>query len=149
MTNRTAAHEGFADGIHLDGRLHARIDPQLFERILHGKRIHDRRQHTHIVCAGTFHADGGFGQSAEDIASANDKAKLDALASDIGDFLSHGLDGFHVDAEALVPHQYLARHLEQDAFVFQLCGCGGHGYAPGIKIAATCRRALASYRRLE
>jgi len=46
------------------------------DRVLHGKRVHDGREHTHIVGGGAVEAFGRSGQAAEDVAAADHQAEL-------------------------------------------------------------------------
>lgn len=65
--------------------------------------------------------------SVEALHAADDQADFHAFSRDVRDGLGHRIDGLHVDAERLVAHQHLARHLQQDAFVAE--GRGGVGHA--------------------
>ena len=79
---RAAADIGLGDGRHRDRRLDPGVDADLLERVLHGERVHHRREHAHIVGAGPVEALGGAGEAAEDVAAADDEAELVAgLAS--------------------------------------------------------------------
>ena len=120
---------GLADRVHLDGGLHARIHARPLERVLHGKRVHDRRQHAHIVGRPALHALGRAGQAAEDVAAANDDAQFNPGFVNRSDFFRHSLDGRHVQANALLAHQDLAGDLQQDAPVVRrrFGRCSGHG----------------------
>ena len=77
VTFGAAADDGLADLVHLDRRLDAGFDAKLFQRILHRQRVHDRRQHAHIVGLRAVHALGGARHAAEDIAAADDQADFE------------------------------------------------------------------------
>ena len=56
---------------------------RLLEGILEGERVHDRRQHAHVVAGGALHAPGGRGQTAEDVAATDHDGDLDAERLDL------------------------------------------------------------------
>ncbi len=123
MPNGATAHEGLANGVHLDGRLHAGIDALLFQSVLHSQRIHHRGQHAHVIGAGALHVARRLGQPAEDIAAADHQTQLNTETRNRRDLSRHSLDGIHVDAETLIAHQHFAGHFQQDTLVSQRrCG---------------------------
>ena len=73
MALGAAADHGLAHLVHLDRRLDARFDAKLLQRILHRKRVHDRREHTHIIGLRAVHALRSARHPAEDITAANDE----------------------------------------------------------------------------
>ena len=86
--------------VHADGRYHAGVDFQRLERGLHRQRVHHRGQHAHVIGSGAFHALGRALQAAEDVATADDHADLDAHLVERGGELGHaGLVG-HADQRA-------------------------------------------------
>jgi len=76
MALGAAADHRLADFVHLDSRLHAGFDADLFQRALHGQRVHDRSEHAHVVGLGAVHAFGSASHAAKDIAAADDEAQL-------------------------------------------------------------------------
>ena len=104
VAHGAAADIGLGDGRHRDRRLDAGVDADLLERVLHGERVHHRRQHAHIVGAGAVEALGGAGEAAEDVAAADDQAELVAARVGRLDLLGEARDGVGIDAElALAP----------------------------------------------
>ena len=81
------------------------------------ERVHHRGQHAHVVGLGAFHAGGGAGDAAEDVAAADHDADLHAHADHVADIGGDGADGVVVEAELAPAHQGLARQLQQDALV--------------------------------
>ena len=77
--------------------------PALLQRRLHGQRVHHGRQHAHVVGLGAFHAGGGTGDAAEDVAAADHDADLHAHADHVADIGGDGADGVVVDAELAPP----------------------------------------------
>ena len=98
-----AADIGLADGRHRDRRLDAGVDADLLERVLHGERVHHRRQHAHIVGAGAVEALGRAGEAAEDVAAADDQAELVPVVLGRLDLVGEPGDGVGIDAELPSP----------------------------------------------
>jgi hypothetical protein len=115
VAHGAAANIGLAHARHGDGRLDSRVDANFFQRILYRKRVHYGRQHAHIVAGCPVEALGSPGNSAEDIAAADDQAQLMACFLSRSYFSGHAGHRFRVDAELVRPHQRLARQLQQDA----------------------------------
>ena len=46
-----AADKGLTHDLHVDGREHAGGIALLLKHVLHGKRVHDRGKHAHVICA--------------------------------------------------------------------------------------------------
>ncbi len=111
MADGAAPDIGLADRHHGDSRLDPRRQAGPFESGLHRERVHDSRQHAHIVGRGAVDAFGRSGQPAEDVAPTDDQAHLGANVTRFLDIGRNALDGFDVDAEVLGAHQRLAGHL--------------------------------------
>ena len=58
--------------------MHAGRQIDAFQRGLHRQRIHDRRQHAHIVGSGALDTRRRPGESAEYVAAANNQTDLGA-----------------------------------------------------------------------
>ena len=56
--------------------------PALLERVLERQRIQHRRDHAHVVGGGAVHALAAGGESAPDVAAADDDGDLDILFGD-------------------------------------------------------------------
>jgi hypothetical protein len=111
------ADHRLADRVHLDGGLDAGVDAKLLQRVLHRQRVHDRRQHAHVVRLGAVHALRRARHAAKDVAAADDEADLQPgilRRLDLGGELR---DEIGVDAVLLVAHQHLTRELEKDALI--------------------------------
>ena len=117
MPDRPATDIHFCDLSHLDRRENARVDVHLLQSVLHRKGIHDRREHTHIVGGNTIKSLSACGESAEDIAAADDEGNLDSEVVNILDLRSNAAHDIGIDSESLVAHQRFSAELEQDAFV--------------------------------
>jgi hypothetical protein len=111
-----AADDGLAHLVHLDRRLDASLDADLLERILHGERVHDGREHAHVIGLRAVHALGGTGHAAKDVAAADHQAELEARVLGGLHLSSHGGDSLGIDPELAGSHQRLARELQEDAF---------------------------------
>ena len=79
---RPAANIRLADRGHRDGGLHAGRALELFQRRLHGERVHHGRQHTHEVGLSAVHAGRRPGDATEDVAAADDDRDLNAHRND-------------------------------------------------------------------
>jgi hypothetical protein len=113
VTLCAAANDRLAHFVHFDGRLNPRGNAQLFKRILHGQRIHDRCQHAHIVRLCAIHTLGSTGHSAEDVTTTDNEAQLKPGILGSLHFFGHACDGIGVNAKGLIPHQHFARKLKQ------------------------------------
>ena len=115
MPLRAAADIGFAHGRHRDRGLDARIHADLLQRVLHGERVHDGRQHAHIIGGGALESLGGRGDAPENVSAAHDHADFIALRFHIGDLeRDAGGDG-GVDRMPLA-HQHFAGQLQENTF---------------------------------
>src|SRR6185312_9437373 len=91
---------------------------------LHGKRVHHRRQHAHVIGGGPIDAFGRAGEAPENVTATDHHADL---AAGLGRLLHVGGDAVHggdINAESTITHQRLARDLEQHTGVFGRCGHG-------------------------
>ena len=119
MAHGAATDEGLAHFLHVDGGQNAGGVAEFFQHVLHGQGIEHRGQHAHIVGGGTFHALGGTGKAAEDVAAADDQGKFHAHVEQSADLLADGAHGFGVDTGFLLSGQGLAAQLEQHALVLE------------------------------
>ena len=94
---------GFGHLRHGDGALHARGHAELFQRILQRQRIDDRGQHAHVIARGALDAALAAGQSAKNIAAADDHHHLHAQLPHFADLLRHAMNRFGAN-----PHARLA-----------------------------------------
>jgi hypothetical protein len=106
--------------------LDAGDDFHLFQAIHEGERVDDGREHAHVVACGAFDAAFFPGESAKDVAAADDDADLDAEGVD---FLNLGANAFEGEAVYGVAGGFAAQdfaaEFEDDAFVFDRRGAGG------------------------
>jgi len=110
-----AADHRFAHLIHLDRALHAGVDANLFERVLHRQRVHHRRQHPHVIGLRAVHARCCPRHPAKDIAAANHQADFKPGVLGRLHFLGEFGDEGRINSELLPAHEHLARKLEQHA----------------------------------
>src|SRR5882724_1767163 len=120
VPHRAPADIGLAHRRHRDRGLDPRMHAQLFERVLHGERVHDGREHAHIVGRRALHALHRPGDAAEDVAAADHQADLDAHAIDGLNVAGNARHGFLVEAELLRSHQRFAGDLQEDAAIMRL-----------------------------
>ena len=78
MADRAAADERLSDGPHLDGGREPRGDADVLQGVLERQGIDDRREHAHVVGGGAVHALGAGRKAPEEVAAADDDARLDA-----------------------------------------------------------------------
>ena len=117
VPNGAPADERLGNGPHFDRRDDARDDVLLFERVLQGQGVDDRRQHAHVVGGRPVHAARARRDATKDVAAADDDGGLDTHALDFGDVLGDlGGDG-RIDAVVLRAHERFAGEFQEDAFV--------------------------------
>ena len=117
VAHGAAANVRLGHLVHEDGAHHPAGDAALLERVLHGDGVDDRGEHAHVVGADAVHLLGLLGDAAEEVASADDDADLDAQRVDIDDFAGDFGDLAGIEAEAARAGQYLTRKLENDPFI--------------------------------
>ena len=113
----TTADIGFTDARHGNRRLDPRLDADGLQRILHRERVHDRREHTHVIGSRALEALGCRRDPAKDIAAADDDTDFEAHVLGVGDFARDTRSDFGINAEASRPHQHFARQFQEDSFI--------------------------------
>ncbi len=78
VTQRPAANVGLRDLVDAQGRLHARLHVGAAQRILQRQRVHQRREHAHVVGGGSIHPGGTGRDAAKDVAAADHDRDFDA-----------------------------------------------------------------------
>ena len=116
MANGTAADKRLGNLIHLNGRLHSRIDALLFQRILQCQRIDHGREHAHVIGGNPVHLFRLLGHAPEKIPSAHHDRDLNPQRSHVRQFGGDFVDTKRVNAKALGRGEGLAGELEQNAF---------------------------------
>jgi hypothetical protein len=116
-STEVAADVGLGDLVHLNRRHHPAKQPELFNGVLERDRVDYRGKHAHVVGGNPVHVDRLLGDSAKEVASADDDADLAAERVDGGDFCGNFMDEDSIDAEALARGQGFSRDLEEDSFV--------------------------------
>src|ERR1039458_6566813 len=104
-----AANVRLGDLIHEDSAHHTALDAALFQCILHGDGVDDRREHAHVVSGHAVHLLGLLGHAAEDVASPPDYADFHAQRVHIDDLAGNLGDLGGVQAEAARAGQHLTR----------------------------------------
>ena len=117
MAHRPPADVILADLVDLDGGHDPGVHAEPFQRVLHSERIHDGREHAHVVRRDAVHARSGEARPAEQIAGAEDHRDLGASLIQFVDFTGDAPDHLGVYAELGVPHQGLAAQLQQNSAV--------------------------------
>ncbi len=128
MADRAAADEVLADLVDLDRAHRARETAGFFDRVLHRERVHDGREHAHVVAGHAVHARGLQARAPEDVAAADDDADLDAFVLHFDDLAREALQHFGIDAVVGAAHQRFARELQEDALELDV---SGHACVPG------------------
>ena len=82
----------------------------LFDGVHHGKRVHHRGEHAHLVCRGTIHFRAL--SAAPEIAAADNDADFHAHSVHFHDFVHYPRDNFLIEPEALFARERFARKLE-------------------------------------
>ena len=124
MTVRAQGQVRLRDLGHIDGRLHAALDPLLQQKVLQRERIHHRAEHAHVIRAGTVHAPLGQLRAAEEVAAANDDGDFGAGACHGSDLLGHVF--YHVRVNThFAAAEHLPAQLEHDPLVALAVGAFG------------------------
>ncbi len=95
--------------------MHACVQAQAFERVLHRERVHHGGEHAHVVAGDAVHAGAREARAAEDVAAADDDGDLHAHRVDLADLAGDALEHRRVDAVVRDAHQGFAAQLHQDA----------------------------------
>jgi hypothetical protein len=81
--------------------------------------ISDGSQHSHVIGRDPVKTLSAGGQSAKDIAAADDDADLNTQSVNVFDFGGDAADNVRVDSEGLFTHQNFTAELQQNAFVLR------------------------------
>ena len=78
MSFCSAANVGLSHPIHLDRSHQPRVTPDIFQSILQGQSIDDRRKHTHVVGRCFLNTAAGSNEltATQDVAAADDDGDL-------------------------------------------------------------------------
>ena len=120
VPQRTSQDIRFGHLMHGDGRLHAGLQSNLFQRILQGQTVHDRCQHAHVVGRSAFHPEGSCLDAAKNIAATHHDSDLHALVVDGFDLIGHVRKHVRANAEILLAHQGFAAEFQQDTLILWL-----------------------------
>ena len=115
VPHRAAADVRLGDLRDLERREDARVGPQPLERVLERERVEDGREHAGVVRRRAVHPLGRGGDAAVDVAAADDDRELQPLRLDVDDLTGDLVDRLRVGAVLVIPHQRLARELQEDA----------------------------------
>src|SRR5690242_5423091 len=113
VSDGAAADVRLAHAFHRNRRLHTRRYTEPLEYGLYCERVHDGREHAHVVGGGALYAVGSAGKTAKDIPAADDQTQLYATGASLFHVRSYALNRADVDAVGLAAHQGFARDLEQ------------------------------------
>ena len=87
------------------------------ERVLDSERVHDGREHAHVVARDAIHAGARETFAAENVAAADDDRDLDAGLAGCRDFGGYALNDLRLDAVFQFTHQRFTAELQQYAMV--------------------------------
>ena len=93
----------------------AGVGPPPLERVLERERVEDGGEHAGVVRRRAVHPLRGGGDAAVDVAAADDDRELQPLRLDVDDLTGDLVDRLRVGAVLVIPHQRLARELQEDA----------------------------------
>ena len=102
MANRSAPDIRFSDLLHFNRRLYARRHIQLFQRILQCERVHDRRQHAHIIGGSPVNALRAAGNASPDVTPPTTMATSTPISTT--SFTCSAIDGI---MSASIPYPFL------------------------------------------
>src|SRR5580704_10372701 len=98
MTHGTAPDVVLADLIDANCGHHARVQTEAFQSILHGKRVHHRGEHPHVIAGHAVHSGACEPGAAKDVAAADDDRHLHTHLGYIVDLACDALQDERVDA---------------------------------------------------
>lgn len=120
MVECCALREAFTDFRHRDCRQNDGVDAELAERGCERQRVDDGGQHAHMVAGDTVATLGRHGDTAENIAAADDNADFNAHRPRFGNIGGDPVCNRHIDTETLVAHKGFTGSLEKNTFVDRL-----------------------------
>jgi hypothetical protein len=97
-----------------------RRDTAAHEPFLEGERVHDGREHAHMVAGDAVAALAGDRHAAEDVAAAGDERHAHAECQRLADLAGDAIDHLFVNAELLIAEKRLAGKLEENLPVARL-----------------------------
>ena len=98
-----AADVGLGQLRHPDGRHDPRVDSLLLEQILHGQRVHDRGQHSHVVRRNAIHPALAGDGPADDVPAPDHEPERNADIVNRPDLVRDVVHDPRVDPEAALP----------------------------------------------
>ena len=122
----TPQNEGLRHVVHFDRGLHAGRHAEVLQAAHQGHAIDHCGQHSHVVGRGAVHAAVGGGQTAPDVAAADDHRELHAQGSHFLDFSGERADDLGRDI-IFAPRfaQGLAADFQEHAAVLRRFGHTG------------------------
>ncbi|MNE42361.1 hypothetical protein D3C80_1364820 [compost metagenome] len=100
-------HANHGNSGHHDGR-----DVGALKGVAHGQGVHHSGQHAHVVAGDPVHASLAQRFTAEQVATTDNQANLNADADQLANFQCHAIQNFRIDPELFRAHQGLAAKLE-------------------------------------
>src|SRR6516164_3086212 len=114
MAHGAAADVVLAHLVDADSGHDAHVHPEALECILHGERIHHRRQHAHVVRCHPVHTGACQSRTAEDVAPADHHGELHLHLDDLAQLSGNTLNHHRIDAVVTLTHQRFARELDEN-----------------------------------
>ena len=102
--------------IHLNRRLHARVDFLLLECILQSKRVDDRGEHSHVIGGNAVHVSSLVGHAAKEVAAAHNDRKLHSQLVHVGQLGCDLVNARRIHTKALIGSEGFSGNLQQNAF---------------------------------
>jgi hypothetical protein len=94
-----------------DSRHNARRQAGLVHGVSQSERVHDGRQHPHVIGRGTVHADRAARHTPKNVAPADDNGNFHAQSGYFCNLINHAHNRVTVDAKLVIPHERLTRKL--------------------------------------
>src|SRR5579875_868672 len=100
MADGAAPDVGFAYRLDGQGGHDAGPGPDMLKRVLQGQRVHDRRQHSHVVGRSAIHSTRLVAGAAHQVAAPNYHRDLDRKIGHFFDLFRDGGENLMVDTKA-------------------------------------------------
>lgn len=148
MTKSLTKNKRFGNLRNIERGLNADRNAFRFNSVLEGKRVHNRRKHTHVIGGYPVHIRSL--STAPEVAAAYDNTHFYAFVMNLDYLIYDKIDGFGIDSHAFISGKSLAAYFKKYSLIHLILQKNGNTYAkrsvPVVKITV-CWRSLRSLRQ--